>query len=283
MTGTGGAPDPWSYSAVPGTARPRKLSRRALTLGGIGIAVALLLVVALVTWLAWPQSAPVEQADNPQASKPLLSDKPPTMILNAIDFDSLYPPGYTEFDSKKMDRRSDYEYDPDRKYDSTSQPPGCTSEDDPIYDAKWDFGTDDKDPERYKNARISRLMYPVDDPGGNKEDSQSFSLTVFVSKDPTSLDFGRQWYERCQGAKITTTVSKNGQVIKTETDTLNHVVTAAPESAADDSFALTTTDKETCDYYGLVRGMIVNVMCPPAQKDAGAQLFRKVIIGLQEV
>ncbi|MBX4334935.1 hypothetical protein K4G90_24895, partial [Mycobacterium tuberculosis] len=70
MTGTGGAPDPWSYSPVPGTARPRKLSRRALTLGGIGIAVALLLVVALVTWLAWPQSAPDEQADNPQASKP---------------------------------------------------------------------------------------------------------------------------------------------------------------------------------------------------------------------
>lgn len=282
MTGDNGLPNEWSYSAKPGAANPRNLSRRTTILGVIGIGVVVLLTVALVAWLAWPKPAPIEQADAPVKGKPLLSDKPPTMILNAIDFDSLYPPGYTEFDSTKMDRKSDYTYDPDREYKSTSEPAGCTSDDDPIYNAKWDFGAS-KDPEQYRDARISRLMYPVDDPGGNKEDSQSFSLTVFVSKDPTSLDFGRQWYERCRGAKITTVVSKHGQVIKTDTDTLNHVVIAAPESAADDSFALTTTDKEQCDYYGLVRGMIVNVTCPPAQKDAGAQLFRKVIIGLQEV
>ncbi|MBP2454855.1 hypothetical protein [Mycolicibacterium lutetiense] len=283
MSGDNGAPNPWSYSVTAGDASPRKLSRRTMILSGVGIAVVVLLVAALVAWLAWPRSAPIEQADTPEKGRPLLSDKPPTMILNAIDFNSLYPPGYTEFDHTKMDRGSGSSYDPDREYKSTSEPTGCTSDDDPIYDAKWDFVADDKDPERYRDSRISRLMYPVDDPGGNKEDTQSFSLTVFVSKDPTSLDFGRQWYERCKDAKITTVVSKHGQVIETKTRTLNHVVIAAPESAADDSFALTTTEKEKCDYYGLVRGMIVNVSCPPAQKDAGAQLFRKVIIGLQEV
>lgn len=283
MTGPNGMPDQWSYSAPPGAARARKLSRRTIVVGSVGVAVVVLLAVALVAWLAWPRTAPIDQADAPDTDRPLLSDKPPTMILNAIDFDSLYPPGYTEFDYTKMDRGTDSSYDPDRKYTFSSDPAGCTSDDDPMYNAKYDFGSDDKDPERYKDSRISRLMYPVDDPGGNKEDSQSFSLTVFVSRDPTSLDFSRQWYERCKGAKVTTVVSKNGQVIETKTRTLDHLVTAAPESAADDSFALTTTETEECDYYGLVRGMIVNVTCPPAQKDAGAQLFRKVIIGLQEV
>ncbi|CRZ16887.1 hypothetical protein [Mycolicibacterium neworleansense] len=282
MSGPNGMPDQWSYSAPPGATSPRKLSRRTIILGSVGIGVAVVLVAALVAWLAWPRSAPIEHADAPEKGRPLLSDKPPTMILNAIDFDSLYPPGYTEFDYTKMNQSGGSGYDPDREYKFTSEPQGCTSDDDPLYTAKWDFGGDD-DPERYKDARISRLMYPVDDPGGNKEDSKSFSLTVFPSKEPTSLDFARQWYERCKGAKITTVISKHGQVIETKTRSLDHVVIAAPESAADDSFALTSTEREECDYYGLVRGMIVNVTCPPEQKDAGAQLFRKVVIGLQEV
>ncbi|OMB79468.1 hypothetical protein A5743_13870 [Mycolicibacterium conceptionense] len=282
VTGPNGMPDQWSYSAPSGAASTRKLSRRTIVLGSVGIGVVVVLVAALVAWLAWPHSAPIEHADAPEKGRPLLSDKPPTMILNAIDFDSLYPPGYTEFDYTKMNKDSGYTYDPDRDYKSTSEPPDCTASDDPLYAAELGLDTDD-DPERYQDSKISRLMYPVDDPGGNKEDSKSFSLAVFPSKDPTSLDFARQWYERCKGAKVTTVVSKHGQVIETEVITIDFGTVAAPESAADDSFAMTKDGKERCNYYGLVRGMIVNVTCPPEQKDAGAQLFRKVVIGLQEV
>ncbi|MEV0669422.1 hypothetical protein [Mycobacterium sp. NPDC050441] len=288
MTGPDGAPNQWSYSAAPSAANPRKLSRRTIIAGSVGLAVVVLLVVALVAWLAWPRSAPVEQADSPHDRKPLLSDKPPTMILNAIDFNSLYPPGYTDYDSSKSVRQSDGTYDPDREYTETSSPPGCTWKDDPIETGKYDFTFNEKkDPERYEHARISRLMFPVDDPGGNKaqdgDDRTSFVLTVFPAKDPNSLDYARQWYERCQNAKTTTTVTKFGQVVETTTGTVDNMVTNAPESAADDSFAVTTSKKDVCDYYGLVRGMIVNVACPPIQKEAGAQLFRKVIIGLQEI
>jgi hypothetical protein len=284
MTGPTREPNPWAYSETRTVARPRKLSRRTLAVSGVGVAVLVLLVVALVAWLAWPRSAPLNQADAPRESRPLLSAKPPTTILNAIDFDSLYPPGYTEYDPAKRDPNSESSYDPDRDYETTSEPPGCTFEDDPINQAEYDY--DNEDPEKYQNSKIMRLMYPVDDPGGNDKSQAGgtgFSLVIYPSPDPASLDFARDWYQRCNGAKTTTTVTKHGQFVTKETDTVDKVVIDAPDSAADDSFALTRSDRAICDFYGLVRGMIVNVTCSPAQRDTGAQLWRNVVVGLQAV
>ncbi|TMS50860.1 hypothetical protein [Mycobacterium sp. DBP42] len=246
-------------------------------MGGTGLAV-LLMVIALVMWLLWPRSVPVDQTDARWEAKPLLSDKPPTMVLNAIDFDSLYPPGYTEYDPKKRTRPSTYHYDPDAEDEFTSEPPGCTR--DP-FTRNTDIGLSNDDPELYNYAAISRTMYPVDDPGGNDEQSSFFALTVFVSDDPTSLDYAKQWYERCAGGKVTWTTTKGGQVIETGTRALEHAVVAPPESTTKDSFALSS--RKELSYYALVRGLVVQVDCPPEQKDVGAQLWRTVIIGLQKI
>jgi hypothetical protein len=172
------------------------------------------------------------------ANKPLLNDKPPTLILNGLQRRSLYPPGYIDYDPSKD--TSDYEYDPERDYETTSSPPGC--EEEPLTDLQFDF--ENKDPERY--------------------------------------DF-RQWYSRCQNAQVTTTVTKHGQVIEQNTSTNELGYTDAPESAADDAYALTKAGKDLCSYVGLIRGMIVDVSCPDSQAEPGAQLFRTVIQRIKEI
>ena len=82
---------------------------------------------------------------------------------------------------------------------------------------------------------------------------------------------------------ITTTVTKFGQVVDRTTRTQELGYTDAPASVADDSLALTREGRELCHFYGLTRGMIVSVECPPTQADAGAQLFRTVVQRIRDI
>lgn len=198
-------PSGWSYSTAPDDSGRRPISRRTIV---IAVAVVIVLIAGLLTWLLWPKSAPLDQPDAASAQKPLLNDEPPTLILNGLQKRSLYPPGYIDYDPSK-DTGSGYEYDPDRDYETTSSPPGC--EDDPLNDLQYDF--DNKNPEHYNRHPITEVMYPVDDPGGSKEDSPG-------------------WYDRCHGAQVSTTVTKFGQVIDQTTRTNEIGYTDAPESGA---------------------------------------------------
>jgi hypothetical protein len=269
-------PGEWSYSAAPPAAGRRRTSRWMIV---AAVAVAVLLIAPLVTWLAWPSTPSQDQADAASAPKPLLNDKPPTMILNGLQKRSLYPPGYIDYDPSKDTSDSDFEYDPERDYETTSSPPGC--EESPLNALQYDF--DNTDPERYGRYPITEVMYPVDDPGGSKEDSPGFYVSIYPAKNPTTLDEFRQWYERCQNAQVTTTVTKHGQVIEQTTSTQDVGYTDAPISAADDSFALTKAGKDICTFIGLVRGMIVDVSCRTSQEEAGAQLFRTVVQRVHDI
>jgi hypothetical protein len=238
-----------------------------------------LLVAALVTWLVWPADPPpADDAEAPVIKKTMLNDKPPTVILNGLDFRSLYPPGYVDFDSSKSGDDG-VDYDPDADYDTKTEPDGCAY--DPLLAKILKF--DDEDPEKYDRYPINMLMYPVDDPGGAKEDARGFSIQISPSEDPTSLNYLRDWANRCNGAKETVTTTKNGQVIKQETSTLNVGYTEAPASDATDALEQTSKGKDSCNFVGLIRGMVVQVSCPPNQRDAGINLYRTVIRRIGEI
>ena len=275
MSGGNRLPSAWSYSATPDQAGPRRISRHTIV---IAVAVVVVLIAGLLTWLLWPKSTQVDQDEVVTTQKPLLNDKPPTVILNGLQRRSLYPPGYIDYDPSK-NTSSDYEYDPDRDYETTSSPPGCES--DPLTDLQYDF--DNKDPERYNRYPITEVMYPVDDPGGSKEDSPGFYVSIYPAKNPASLDEFRQWYDRCLNAQVTTTVTKFGQVIDQTTRPNVLSYTNAPESGADDSFAMTKEGEPLCSYVGLTRGMIVDVSCPESQVEAGKQLFRTVVQRIKDI
>ena len=199
-------PSGWSYSTAPDETGRRPISRRTIV---IAVAVVVVLIAGLLTWLLWPKSTPTNQGEVVTTQKPLLSDKPPTVILNGLQRRSLYPPGYIDYDPSK-DTGSGYEYDPDRDYEDNvvaarlrGRSPRST----------FEFDFDNEDPDRYDRYPLIEIMYPVDDPGGSKEDSAGFFVSIFPAKNPTSLDEFRQWYDRCHGAQVTTTVTKFGQVI----------------------------------------------------------------------
>ena len=244
MSADNRTPSAWSYSTAPEEAGRRRIPRRTIV-----IAVAVVIVL----------------------------DKPPTLILNGLQKRSLYPPGYIDYDPSKD--TSDYQYDPDREYETTSSPPGC--EDDPLTELQYDF--DNKDPERYNRYPITEVMYPVDDPGGSKDDRPGFYVSIYPAKNPTSLDEFRQWYDRCLNAQVTTTVTKHGQVIDQTTSANEIGYTDAPESGADDSFAVTKAGEPLCSYVGLTRGMIVDVSCRRSEGEAGAQLFRTVVQRIKDI
>lgn len=273
MTHNNPMPSAWSYASAPGSSGARRRPRRAII---IAAAAVIVLIAGLVSWLAWPKPQAGSQPEV-SAPKPLLNDKPPTVILNGIQKRSLYPPGYIDYDPTKNTEH--YDYDPDRDYQTTSSPPGC--EDDPLSGLQYDFKNEN--PERYSSYPITEIMYPVDDPGGNKEDSRGFYISIYPAKNPANLDEFRHWYDRCRGAQVTTTVTKHGQVIEQTTSQEKMGYTDAPTSAADDSFGMTKDGKDLCSYIGLVRGMIVDVSCPDGQADAGAELFRTVIQRVKDI
>ena len=268
-------PSGWSYATASDEAGPRRISRRTIV---IAVAVVVVLIAGLLTWLLWPKSTPTNQGEVVTTQKPLLSDKPPTVILNGLQRRSLYPPGYIDYDPSKT-TSSGYEYDPDREYEEASSPPGC--ENDPLFDLEHDFNNEA--PDRYGRYPLIEIMYPVDDPGGSKEDSPGFFVSIFPAKNPTSLDEFRQWYDRCHGAQVTTTVTKFGQVIDQSTRTNDIGYTDAPESGADDSFTKTKEGQPLCSFVGLTRGMIVEVRCPESQVEAGTQLFRTVVQRIKDI
>jgi hypothetical protein len=148
------APSGWSYSATPDEAGPRRISRRTIV---IAVAVVVVLIAGLLTWLLWPKATPTNQGEVVTTQKPLLNDKPPTVILNGLQRRSLYPPGYIDYDPSKSGP-SDFVYDPDRDYEDTSSSPGC--EDDPLTELQYDF--DNKDPEHYNR-------YPHEFSGGQRQ------------------------------------------------------------------------------------------------------------------
>ncbi|WP_141564481.1 hypothetical protein [Mycolicibacterium palauense] len=273
MTDNIGAQPAWSYAGdpTPGPGGPRRRRRWLVA----AAAVVVVLLAALVGWLVWPHPAGPQDSAKSVAQRPMLNDQPPTVILNNLDFRSLYPPGYVDWDMSKKTTGGpdDIGYDPDAHYETTSSPTGCAR--DPLFEAEHDF--EHKDPDRYQRYPILLLMYPVDDPGGNAEDTRGFFVSVYPAPDPTSLESFRQWYSRCHGAKVTVTVTKDGQVIRESTSTEDTVLTEAPVSEAQDSFAREQPDQASCNYVGLVRGLIVEVSCPPTQRDAGAELYRTVI------
>lgn len=269
------APSGWSYSATPAQAGPRRIARRTIV---IAVAAVVVLIAGLLTWLLWPKSTQVDQGEVVTTQKPLLNDKPPTVILNGLQRRSLYPPGYIDYDPSKS-TGSGYEYDPDREYEETSSPPGC--ENDPLFDLEHDFNN--KAPDRYGRYPLIEVMYPVDDPGGNNEDNRGFFVSIFPATDPASLGEFRQWYDKCKNAQVTTTVTKFGQVIDQTTRTNSIGYTDAPESGADDSFTKTKDGEPLCNFVGLTRGMIVEVSCPETQMDAGTQLFRTVVQRIKDI
>ncbi|BBX16759.1 hypothetical protein CRI77_02785 [Mycolicibacterium duvalii] len=245
----------------------------ALALLGI-----LLLLGGLVTVVVWPETDPPAVSAEPRFQTSSLRDKPPTVILNAIDVRSLYPLGYIDYDSSQA-VREELDIDFDADYQTTSEPDGC--ERDPLTEAR--YFSDFTNPERYRRYPLTLLMFPVDDPGGNEEDSRAFGVSIFPSPtEGTSLDEVRAWYRRCAGAVVTTTVVKNGQVLRQSSHTNDAVVVDAPKYDADDTFSLATEDEDTCDFVGLVRGIIIDMYCPPAQKDAGAELFRTLIARIRQ-
>ena len=79
------APSGWSYT-TPVEAGPRRISRRTIL---IAVAVVVVLIAGLLTWLLWPKSAPKDQGEVVTTQKPLLNDKPPTVILNGLQRRSL--------------------------------------------------------------------------------------------------------------------------------------------------------------------------------------------------
>jgi hypothetical protein len=268
----------WSYATPRGAARRRRPNRRAILLAA---GATMLAVAGLLIWLALPpNTAPPGAANDSYARKSSLGDQPPTVILNALEPRSLYPPGYVDFDlAKQNSGPNNLPIDLNAHYDLSSSPPGC--EHDPLSDTEYDFN--DKNPEEYGKYPVLLIMYPVDDPGGNKGDN-GFYLSVFPAKDSRSLSNFRDYYSRCQGAKVTLTVTKDGRVLQTMTDTINNVITAAPQSAAEDSFVRgPTKDSPSNQYVGLIRGMIVSTQCPVSQDDACVQLFRTALLRIWEI
>jgi hypothetical protein len=271
-------PPAWSYSTPRSAERGRRPSGRWIVLA----VVAVLAFAALFTWLALPPTVthPSHAADS-YGRKPSLADLPPTVFINALRPRSLYPPGYVDFDLSqgKQLGPEDIHYVPGANYALSSSPPGC--EHDPLSDNEID--TTNTDPERYHDYPVLLIMYPVDDAGGNKGNN-GFFLNVFPAKDPKGLSNFREYYSRCQGARITVTATKDGQVVYQNTDTIDNVILDAPNSAAEDSFVRgPTKDSQTYEYIGLIRGMIVTVQCPEAQKDAGVQLFRTALLRIWDI
>lgn len=271
MSRNDGAPDAWSFSE-PAASR-RGLSRRAILIVGIVVAVGLL-VSGLMVWLSRPVPVAAQKPRFEVVDKPLLNDEPPTVIKNAIEPRTLYPPGYTDRDFNKSGP-VDLGLDPTKKYERTVSPPEC--EKDPLDQVENNL--DRKDTERYERYPVDFSMYPVDDPGGKDDDSGVFLISIFPAQDPNSLGALRNWFSQCQSAQVTRTVTQDGRVVETTTEPFPKELTDAPHSVSSDSFTVTRKDKpqDSCNYYGLVRGMIVHVLCSPAQKDAGADLFRTLV------
>jgi hypothetical protein len=274
-------PPPWSYATPRGAADRRRPARRWILLA----AVAVLAATGLLIWLALPPTVThPSHAGDSYARKPSLADLPPTVFINALHPRSLYPPGYVDFDmsqGKQQLSPEDIHYVPGADYTLSSSPPGC--EHNPLSDTKID--TTDTDPERYRGYPVLFIMYPVDDPGGNKGDN-GFFLNVFPANDPKGLDKFRDYFKRCQGALISLTVTKDGQVVyqHTDPDPIDNVILDAPSSAAEDSFLEgPTKDSQTYEYVGLIRGMVVTVQCPVTQKDAGLQLFRTTLLRIWDM
>lgn len=277
MTPDDGRPDPWSYGAAPNTTKRVRVSRRAIWIAIAVVAIVSVVAGALV-WSARPKPPQQAQTDLSFANKPMLNDKPPTLIKSAIQPRSLYPPGYVDFDESKADPNRGQPpagYDKDAQHTKTSNPPGC--EDNPLLEDEFNFNG--SDPDRYAGYPVFLIINPVDD-AGTLGAGKGFSVSVYPAKDPKSLSTLRDWFTRCKDAQITRTTTKDGRVIDTSTTPMGEYLVDAPSSVASDSFARNFKDRDICDYYGLVRGLIVNVTCPPNEKEAGAQLFRTVVLRL---
>lgn len=273
------SPLAWSYTTPRSGTRLGRPARRWILLA----AAAVLAAAGLLTWLALPPTVThPDHAGESYGRKPSLGDEPPTVILNALRFRSLYPPGYVDFDlSQQKLSPSDIHYVPGADYELSASPAEC--EHDPLSDNEHPPYTPDPKPEKYSRYPVLVIMYPVDDPGGNKGDN-GFYLSVFPANDPKGLDNFQTYYKRCQGAQITVTATKDGQVVYRSTDTIDNVILPAPSSAAEDAFVRgPTKDSQTYQYIGLIRGMIVSVQCPAAQKDAGAELFRTVLLRVWDI
>ena len=266
-----GPGDGWSFEA-PTTRAPRRIAKRWLIIGGV-IALVVVLLGGTMLWAAKPEPITPATPRFEIVDKPLLSDEPPTVIKNGIKPRTLYQPGYTDTDYSKS--TLNLNIDPAKDYDKTVTPPECGK--DPL--EQIEHNLDRRDTTRYERYPVDLSMYPVDDPGGNADGSGVFLVSVFPAEDPVSLRVFREWFTRCQSAQVTYTVSQNGQVIESTTEPFEQSLADAPSSMASDSFAVTQRDdpEDSCDYYGLVRGMIVNVLCSKSVKDAGVELFRTVV------
>lgn len=264
-------PVAWSFTEPQPNSESGKPRRTLLKI--IVGAVVVVVIAVLVAWLVWPSPTAEPPTSSNPAARPVLNDQPPTVFLNALDFRSLYPPGYVDFDPGQSDfGPDDIGLDMAIEYTSTSEPPGCT--DDPLFEATHDFGSND--PDRYRLYPLLILMYPVDDPGGNEADS-GFSISIAPATNTSSLSEFRDYYARCLGAHVIMTQTKDGRVIKEESATRTTFTTDAPASGAVDSFSLGVDGEEICEFVGLARGMIIQVRCPTTQRDAGINLFRTVV------
>lgn len=282
------APTPWSYSTEPADpGPPRRVPRWLLTLGAV---VMIVLVVGSAAAVLWPRPAPPPAADEPGLANWFLDDKPPTVFLNALDVRSLYPPGYVDFDLSEQDPNADSgEVSVEdviaalgNTFETTSEPPGCEG-DAPNEDYLGLGSHHDDDPEHYGGFPVGLIMYPADNPGGNGS-HDGYILDVYPADKPVlNLDETRRWYTRCAGAKVTITQSKDGRVVKQDTVVMDRSMIDPPHSAADDSYRLARAGEPQCEFFGLIRGMMVRVQCPDGQEAAGAELFRTAIARIRDI
>lgn len=278
MTAGPDTPGGWSYAEPP--PRSKRPGLRRTRVLAATTAVIVTTVAVLAVWVLWPSPPPAAPApvSKPEA-RPLLDDQPPTVILNGLDARSLYPPGYVDFDLSQDDSDpDDVGYDPNTEYKVTSEPPGCGR--DPVLASS--NNVDNRDPDRYDRYPVMVLMYPVDDPGGNTDDT-AFSVVIWPAPNPDSLKEFRDYFDRCRGANLTATQTLDGRVVSTETATLETIVGEAPTSNAVDSFTLGDGGEDVCNFIGLARGLIVQVNCPNVQKNAGVNLFRAVIDRINDI
>lgn len=271
------APAPWSYG--PGeTVEPERNPRRWLRLAVVA-AVVLALALALLFWAARPTAAvggPQLEGRPPAAAQTPLNTKPPTVILNALDVRSLYPPGYVDFDSSQRAPKADDIKPEDINlswtYTSKSVPPECGK--DPFFREWKGFR-----PGHYDDFPIRLLMFPASDPGGNAEGNTGYYITILPLEDGATFDSVKHWYATCDKATVSTVATdKDGRVMREfGSSTYDFVIGDAPSSDADDAFFLGDRADKACQFIGVVRGMLVSVDCPTTQREAGAQLFRTVM------
>jgi hypothetical protein len=266
-------PEKWSYAAAPDALRPWRVNRGKILLAIVGVLVA---ATGLLTWLALPRGVAPGPASMSYQRKPSLVDKPPTLIVNALQVRSLYPPGYTDYKPKPLDdHQSPYV---GAKRDVTSDPPGC--EHDPAVSDSSVFTS-----AMYRVWPLLYIMYRVDDPSGDRSgNDDGIYLSIYPTKDGSGqIDKWRQWYRKCGSAQMAVLVSKDGNILKEETYARDHVIIDTPRTPADDSLGVTDKEETRYTYYGSIRGMIVSLKFPPTQKDTCAALFRTVMLRIQEI